>query len=134
MEFLLLTLLLLLLLYYLTLSFLFNFRLQFLSPEKKKVEDHNSSVLATNDLDQSEKVEKLSTESAKVSACGDVDNASGHEIGSSEAAKEDNDLNSGARCGVTPDGRSDFFTGESPSCSKSKLDVDKHEDSASARE
>ncbi|XP_015969555.1 protein TIME FOR COFFEE isoform X1 [Arachis duranensis] len=85
--------------------------------DNKKVEDHSSSALAT----QFVKVEKPSD---------DADNGPGHEIGSSEAVKSENDLNSGAGCDILPDGRSEFFISETPS----KLDVNKHEDSASIRD
>ncbi|MED6135359.1 hypothetical protein PIB30_045688 [Stylosanthes scabra] len=98
--------------------------------DKKKAEDHSSSALATNNSDQYAKVEKLSTESAKALVCGNAEDGPGHEIGSLEAPNLENDLNSGAGCGILPDGRSEFFSSESPS----KLDVDKHEDSASTRD
>ncbi|KAL1312215.1 protein TIME FOR COFFEE isoform X1 [Arachis hypogaea] len=85
--------------------------------DNKKVEDYSSSALAA----QFVKVEKLSD---------DADNGPCHEIGSSEAVKLENDLNSGAGYDIFPDGRSEFFTSETPS----KLDVNKHEDFASIRD
>lgn len=102
------------------------FPLAFSLPEKKKIEDHSSSTLAPNnsaseltriESEQPVKMEKPSPEWTRISGCRD-DNASGHEIGSSECPKgdiEEENLNSGAGCGDTADGRSE----------RSKLDVDK---------
>ncbi|KAJ1433075.1 hypothetical protein SESBI_06292 [Sesbania bispinosa] len=99
---------------------------------------NNSSVESGKiESEQPVKTEKPSPESARILARHyDDNNASGKEIGSSDCPKEDNEeinMNSGAGCGDTADGKSEILDGESPSNSKSMLDVDKH-DSASTRE
>ncbi|XP_061341373.1 protein TIME FOR COFFEE-like [Gastrolobium bilobum] len=107
--------------------------------EEKKGENYSSSAPAPNnstaesfriESEQPAKMEKPSPESPSRSGC-QGDNASCHENESKEDIKEEN-LNSGVGCGDTADGRSELFSVESPSCSKSKLDVDK-QDSTSTR-